>query len=185
MAKVILASNSPRRKEILEKFGIDFKVVKSDYEEKDVYPTPKDTVTAYARGKAESVFYATGKPKDTIVLGADTVVCIGNEIIGKPKDKADAVCTLKKLSGKTHTVVTGYCLISRDKSVVNAVASHVTFNELADEEICDYVDRFKPFDKAGSYGVQDDFPLIKEISGSFYNVMGLPIEDIKEALKKF
>lgn len=183
--KIILASNSPRRKEILEKFGIDFITIKSDYEEKDVYPAPIDTVKAYALGKAENVFNGLGMPKDTVVLGADTVVCIDNEIIGKPSDKADAIFTLKKLSGRTHAVITGYCLISRNKSIVDAATSHVTFNKLTDEDIEDYVNKFKPFDKAGSYGVQDDFPLIKEIRGSYYNVMGLPIEDVKEALKSF
>ena len=181
---IILASNSPRRKEILTEFGYKFSVVKSNFEETDLSESPVDTVIAFAKGKATEVFLrlkAKGE-KNLTVIGADTVVCLNGKILGKPKDAADAINTLKMLSGKEHTVITGYAVISDNAQVLGFDKSTVLFNDLSERLIKEYVATGKPLDKAGSYGVQDGFGLVKKVSGSVYNVIGLPIEKIKPLL---
>lgn len=183
--ELILASNSPRRKELLERFGFKFKTVKSDYAEKDTGLSPADTVKTFATGKAEYVFDTLKDKSDAVVLGADTVVVMDGKILGKPADKTDAVKTLKLLSGKTHSVLTGYAIISDKKRETGCVETKVTFNFLADELINRYVNSGLPLDKAGSYGIQDGYNLVKSYDGSFYNVVGLPIDIIETRLKDF
>ena len=123
---------------------------------------------------------------DSILLTADTIVVCDGEILGKPRDAEDACSMLRKLSGKTHQVYTGYCLQKGDKTVSGTVCSDVTFKELSDEEITHYVNEYKPFDKAGAYGIQEwiGYIGITGIRGSYYNVMGLPVQRIYEELKK-
>ena len=182
--KLILASASPRRKEILTTNGYNFDVVVSDYEEKETVLSPKKLVEFFALKKAEQVcdsFLEEG----VVVLGADTVVVYKGEVLGKPKNEKDAVKTLKKLSGKTHKVITGYALIGSEKVFVGRVTSKVKFNKLTDEIINDYVATGSPLDKAGSYGIQDNFGIVKSYSGSLNNIIGLPIEEIEKQLKKF
>lgn len=183
--KLILASNSPRRKELLDRFGFKFKTITSDYAEKETGLSPADTVKTFATGKAENVFDALKDKSDAVVLGADTVVVMEGKILGKPADKTDAVKTLKLLSGKTHSVLTGYAIISDKKREIGYSETKVTFNLLSDELITDYVNSGLPLDKAGSYGIQDGYDLVKSYDGGFYNVMGLPIDIIEPRLKDF
>ena len=177
---IILASNSPRRKEILTEFGYDFTVVKSDFAETEINADPVKTVLEFAKGKAESVVKRVHK--GDIVIGADTVVYFDGKILGKPKDTFDAVKTLKALSGKIHTVFTGFAVLSDKIKVLGLDRSEVKFNNLSDEVIAEYVKTGKPMDKAGSYGIQDGFPLVERVNGSFYNVIGLPIEKLKPVI---
>ncbi len=179
--KLILASNSPRRKELLSEFGFKFDIIASDFNENGAFLTPAQTVKSFAYGKAKSV-----KEKiscDCVVLGADTVVVLDGVILGKPKDEADAFNTLKSLSGKTHSVLTGYAILSNEVTIIDYSETLVTFNELSDELISDYVKTKLPLDKAGSYGIQDGFNLVKRYEGSFNNVVGLPVEIIEKKLK--
>lgn len=183
--KIVLASNSPRRKDILSREGVDFKVIKSDFEESSKETDPLKLTVELAYGKAFDVFNRLSEKKDVVVLGADTIVYLNGEVLGKPKDKLDAVKILSRLSGNTHTVVTGYALISENKTVKGYDKTLVTFNDLTKEEIVNYVEKALPLDKAGAYGYQDGYNLVKSIKGSSDNVIGLPIEKIKEELKKF
>ena len=183
--KLILASNSPRRKEILEKFGYRFTVIKSDYEEKEDIFDPRLLVKTFAEKKAESVFSSLSEAEkdEAVVLGADTVVVLKGKILGKPKDDRDAVNMLKSLSGRTHLVLTGYAVITGGKTFSGVAETKVVFNTLTDKFITDYVATGSPLDKAGAYGIQDG-ALVKKYVGSFYNVIGLPIEEIAPILER-
>ncbi len=181
--ELILASNSPRRKEILSKMGYSFTVVPSLFDENDVNFPPQDTAKELAYLKAKEVFDRLNK-NDIAVLGADTTVCLNENILGKPKDREEAFSMLSALSGKTHEVITGYAIITKDKTYRGAEVSEVTFNELSNSFINEYLDDAKPFDKAGSYGIQDGYDLVKNLKGSFDNVVGLPSEKIGSLLKE-
>ena len=159
--KLILASNSPRRKNFLTEYGYDFSVVPSDFNETGECETPKQTVEFYAYSKAKDVFDKLND-NGAVVLGADTIVCLDGVILGKPKDKQNAVEMLKNLSGKTHQVITGFAIIKNGEQIIDSVTTEVTFNALSDEVIKSYVDTGSPLDKAGSYGIQDGFGLVKE-----------------------
>jgi len=182
--RLILASNSPRRKELLKNAHLDFVVISSDYEEKSFSLDPIETAKSFAKGKAESVFNALETKTDAIVLGADTVVFLDDTILGKAKSKSDAVKMLKRLSGKTHTVITGYYIKTVEASYSGCVKTDVTFNDLDDDVINAYVDSGLYEGKAGSYGIQDSFPLVKCYEGSLSNVIGLPVEVVVPILKK-
>ena len=181
--QLILASNSPRRREILKDAGFDFEVIVSDFEEKDVALSPIETAINNALGKAQATFDNLGN-KNAVVLGADTVVFYNNTLLGKPKDSEDAVKMLKTLSGNTHTVVTGYAIITQNGTLSGFSESKVTFNSLKKEQIDKYVKSGKPLDKAGAYGIQDGYDLVKNFEGSLNNVIGLPIEQIAPILKE-
>ncbi len=179
--KLILASNSPRRKEILKNNGFIFDVIPSNIEETPPKnASPEEYVKYLAKLKATDVYL---KHKN-VVLGADTIVVLNNKILGKPKDKFDAYQTLKNLSNNTHAVYTGYCIISQNKKIVGLEKTYVTFNNLSDELINDYISKELCFDKAGSYGIQDGFPFVAKIEGDYDNVVGLPINKIKRILKE-
>ncbi len=191
--KLILASNSPRRKELLAGLGIPYDVfVLQDIDESYPDTLPANEVAEYiARKKAKAYKNITppnweGTGEGLLFLTADTVVVCDGEILGKPRDADDACAMLRKLSGKTHQVYTGYCLLKGDKTVSGTVCSDVTFKELSDEEITHYVSKYKPFDKAGAYGIQEwiGYIGITGIRGSYYNVMGLPVQRIYEELRK-
>ena len=183
--KLILASASPRRKEILSKEGFDFEIVKSDYEEKGFSSNPYKTALTFAYEKAKDVFNKLGD-SDSIVLGADTVVYLKGEILGKPIDREDAKRILNNLSGNKHKVITGYALISKNKTIVGYDKSTVIFNKLSESQIESYLDSNLYVGKAGAYGLQDgEFNFVKKYVGSMNNIIGLPIEKIKKALKKF
>ncbi len=182
--KVILASASPRRRELIKQTGVDFTVIPSDAEEiADRSLPPHIYVERLAELKASSV--AANVPGT--VLGADTVVVFEGEIIGKPSSRECAVKTLKRLSGKCHMVITGYCVIygeNHEKRKVGHAESKVYFNDLSNEMIEEYVATGLPMDKAGSYGVQDGFPIVAKVDGSLSNVIGLPVEDLTEIFKE-
>ena len=191
---LILASNSPRRKELLAGLGIPYDVfVIKGIDESYPADLPAPEVAEYiARKKAAAYKNITppnweGTGEGLLFLTADTVVVCDGEILGKPRDADDACSMLRKLSGKTHQVYTGYCLQRGDKCVSGTVCSDVTFKELSDEEITHYVSEYKPLDKAGAYGIQEwiGYIGITGIRGSYYNVMGLPVQRIYEELKKF
>lgn len=181
---IILASKSPRRKEILELLGIEFKIIPAKNEEEIPTNMPvKYGVTQVAYLKAREVFYLY---PDCTVLGADTVVVIDGEILGKPKDKQEAFSMLKKLSGKTHEVITGVALIKKGKITMFSESAKVTFMKLTDQEINDYIESGEPFDKAGSYAVQGkSAKFIKKIDGDYYSVVGLPCHKLYHVLKNF
>ena len=191
--KIILASNSPRRKELLAGLGIPYDVfVLQGIDESYPDTLPANEVAEYiARKKAKAYRNENAKLSIincqlSIILTADTIVVCDGEILGKPHDADDACAMLRKLSGKTHQVYTGYCLQTADKTVSGTVCSDVTFKELSDEEITYYVEKYKPLDKAGAYGIQEwiGYIGITGIRGSYYNVMGLPVQRIYEEIKK-
>lgn len=184
---IILGSNSPRRKELLQGLGIPFEVlVIQGIDESYPDTLPAEEIAEYIAVKKAKPY----EVKDgNIVLTADTVVVCDGEVMGKPKDEADAHRMLRKLSGKTHQVYTGVCITSptlSDGPVSFTVCTDVTFKHLSDEEILHYIRQYKPFDKAGAYGIQEwiGYIGITGIKGSYYNVMGLPVQRIYEELKK-
>ena len=185
--KIVLASNSPRRKELLAGLGIDFEVrVLPDIDES--YPETMaalDTAEYIAGKKAAA--YQSVMADDELIITADTVVIVGDEVLGKPADADEARSMLQKLSGRTHQVVTGVCLTTRQQSAHFSVRTDVTFKPLTDSEIQYYIEKYKPFDKAGAYGIQEWIGYIgcTGLHGSYYNVMGLPVQRIYTELQKF
>lgn len=182
---LVLASNSPRRKEIMHNAGYDFsvKVVPTD-ESFSSDMLVEEVPIFLAKTKAECF---RKDLKDEIILCADTVVIVDNEILNKPANVAEATEMLKKQSGRVHKVVTGVCIMTQEETISFSDTTFVYFKELTDWEIDYYIERCKPFDKAGSYGVQDFIGMIgiPRIEGSFYTVMGLPIHRVYEALEKY
>ncbi len=182
--KLILASNSPRRKELLAGLGVPFEVrVLQDIDEHYPENLPVNEVARYiAKEKADA--YRRIVAADKLIITADTVVIVGDEILGKPVDEADAVRMLKLLSGRTHQVMTGVCLLTAEKERCFDVTTDVTFKALTDEEIHYYVNRYRPFDKAGAYGIQEwiGYIGVTGLNGSYYNVMGLPVQRIYQEL---
>jgi len=186
MVRLILASNSPRRKKILNDLGLEFEVIPSNYEEKLETDTfSYDLIEDLATQKALDVVRRVGK--DEIVLGADTVVVLHNKILGKPKDKDDAFRMLRELSGQTHMVVTSLCGINTKLNTARLLSttSYVRFKELSDDLINYYIDEFKPLDKAGSYGIQE-LPdgILDKYEGSFDNIVGLAPEAVSAILEQ-
>lgn len=184
MRKFILASQSPRRAELLKYLDIPFSIVPSDIDETiDFSQPPIEEIKRLAYKKAKDVL---SRNENALVLGADTVVVVDNEILGKPKDKEEAFSMLKKLANRKHQVITGVCLISQDKTDAFASVSEVYFHDLSDDEILSYIENEKPFDKAGAYGIQGKAALfIERIDGDYYSIMGLPIALIYQHLKAF
>lgn len=185
--KVILASNSPRRSELLSTLNIPFeiKVLKGINEDYPQNIATIDVARYIAENKAQQ-YYQSLKTNDLIIT-ADTVVIVDNQILGKPSDKDDAIKILKLLSDKTHLVVTGVCLKKENKTISFKDITEVTFKKLLDNEIDFYVNHFKPFDKAGAYGIQEWIGCIgvTGIKGSYFNVMGLPIHKVYQQLSLF
>ena len=180
---LILASMSPRRREILALAGFEFTVHPADIDESVPDGTPADSaVIMTAQKKAEAVLpYAS---EEDVILAADTVVCLDGVIIGKPATTDEAVKTLRTLSDRTHTVYTGYCLLKGGKRISGVEATNVTFRELDDNEIADYVASGEPMDKAGAYSLQGrGCTFAKRIDGEYFNVIGLPICTIHNCLK--
>ena len=184
--KLILASASPRRKELLEKLDLPFVVRPVDTDE--FYPESlpaKDVAGFLARHKAQTVRQRLREGE--IMITADTVVVLGNQILGKPENHAHAVAILNHLSGKQHRVYTGICLTSTEKQICFTEVSTVHFRHMEGEEIEYYINRYKPFDKAGGYGIQEWIGdvAIDRIEGSYNNIVGLPSHKLYEALKAF
>lgn len=183
---IFLASKSPRRKKLLHQLNLKFKVLSVEIDEnRKGNELPGKMVKRLAVEKLD----ASKHMVDTgIIITADTIVVLNGEILGKPESKSDAVKMLKKLSGKTHTVYTGFALhnTESDKTIIDFEKTYVTFRKLGTNEISDYINTGSPMDKAGAYGIQDDFGavFVKKISGDYYNVVGLPIARLYANLLK-
>lgn len=184
---IILASNSPRRKELLAGLGVKFDVrLIADIDE--TYPDnikSHDVAEYIAKKKADA--YKQSIASNELIITADTIVILGDEIFGKPLNADDAYAMLQKLSGKTHQVITGVCLLTKNEQRVFRVTTDVTFKELEMEEIKYYVDNYKPFDKAGAYGIQEwiGYIGVTSLNGSYFNVVGFPVQRIYTELQKF
>jgi septum formation protein len=184
--KYILASKSARRIKLLKQIGLKFKSVDSNFDELELsYYNPVNLVLHNSENKAEIV---AKKFSNEIVIGADTIVVINNKILNKPANLSEAARYLSELSGNIHTVFTGLCVIDLklNKKIMGFEKTHVHFRIIPDDEIQYYVNKFKPLDKAGAYGIQDDFGclFIKKIVGDYYNVVGLPLVNLFNILKR-
>ena len=182
--KVILASASPRRRELIENLKIDFEAKTADCEE-EVIPGehPRDTVMRLSLTKAQWIAERESEP--AVVIGADTVVAIDDKILGKPSDEAEAAEMLRTLSGRTHTVYTGIAVIGGGKTVSEYVATDVTFYKLSERQIENYISTGEPMDKAGAYGIQKYGSLLVEgIHGDYFNVVGLPVSRLSRILSE-
>ncbi|MBO4431089.1 MAG: septum formation protein Maf [Bacteroidaceae bacterium] len=185
--KVILASNSPRRKELLEGLGINFEVrTLSNIDESYPDTLKGEDIPMYISGKKAEA-YKQGMADDEMIITADTIVYDHEQVLGKPKDRGEAMRMLRELSGHAHEVITGVSIVTKEKTTQFASTSKVTFAELTDKEIAYYVDTYKPYDKAGAYGIQEwiGYVAVTRIEGSYFNVMGLPIQRLYTELKQF
>ena len=184
---IILASASPRRHELLRQLGIDFKVVVRPVKEEYPSGMKGDDIAMHLSAIKADAFERTFFSGHTMIITADTIVCLEGAVLGKPAVREDAISALKQLSGKMHQVITGVHIRTLEKEVNFAVSTDVYFKQLREDEILYYVDHFKPYDKAGSYGIQEwiGYIGIEKINGSFYNVMGLPVLRLYEELRKF
>lgn len=183
--RIILASQSPRRRELLGGLGIEFSVeAAKDSDESYPEDLPHDAIPAFlARRKSET--FQRQLSQNEILITADTLVFLDEKVLGKPESREEAFEMLRLLSGRKHHVLTGVCLRTREKTVSLTDTTEVVFEEMSDDEINYYIDNYKPFDKAGSYGIQDWVGLssISSINGSYFNVMGLPVHQVYQALK--
>ncbi|MBQ2841859.1 MAG: septum formation inhibitor Maf [Clostridia bacterium] len=184
MKKLILASSSPRRRELMATAGLDFEIIVKDVDESIPEGTlPVEAAKITAKKKALAVAYDY---PGRIVVGADTIVVAGEKILGKPADKADACAMLRMLSGREHEVITGVCIVCDGKQEAFAQVSKVKFYDLTDEEIEAYVATNEPMDKAGAYGIQGrGCTLVEKIEGDYFNIVGLPVAETVRKLKKF
>ncbi|MEZ4777075.1 MAG: Maf family nucleotide pyrophosphatase [Bacteroidia bacterium] len=183
--KIILASQSPRRQQLLRDMGFTFEtVVRPSDEHIQENLSPKEVAISIAQSKAENY---RDLSHDHIIITADTIVVSGDEIMGKPANRQDAVDMLRKLSGKTHSVISGVTILYKEQFHSFAEETFVSFRTLDDEEIYYYADHYKPYDKAGAYGIQEWIGMIgvRAIEGDFYNVMGLPAGRLYAELKSF
>lgn len=188
MKKFILASASPRRKEILEAAGLDFDILVSEADEESVPRDvpPKLYVQELALLKAAAAAKTVLKSKQSLIISADTIVTLDGKILGKPSDTDNAKEMLRMLSARTHEVYTGYCImrISDGKTVCNSVCTQVKFKELTDDTIDSYIATGEPMDKAGAYGIQGRGSVLADsISGDYFNVVGLPVSALSDTLK--
>ena len=184
--RIILASRSPRRQQLLRDLGLRFEVVEIDYDES--FPENlKGEVAAISLAKGKSDSFRNFLSDSEIVITADTIVWCNNKVLGKPVDYEDARRMIRELSDNTHEVITGVNLLSAKKEVSFAETTRVTFKELSDEEIDYYIKEFKPFDKAGAYGIQEwiGIAACSRIEGSYFNVVGLPVQRVYQELMKF
>ncbi len=184
--QVILASNSPRRKELLGGLGISFKVrTIQDIDESYPDTLRGEEIPIYISGKKAEAYRQT-MADDELIITADTIVYDNNKVLGKPRNREEAIHMLRELSGHAHEVITGVSIVTKEKTVQFASTSKVFFTALTDEEIAYYVDAYQPFDKAGAYGIQEwiGFVGVTRIEGSYFNVMGLPIQRLYTELKK-
>ena len=184
--RIILASNSPRRQELLKGLELNFEVITIPDLDESYPETLKGEEIPLFLARKKSKAYTSYLQNNELIITADTIVWFENQVLGKPESREDAIRMLQIMSGKTHQVFTGVCVKTKEKEVSFCVASDVRFARLTDEEIVFYVDKYKPFDKAGSYGVQEwiGYIGVEYICGSFYNIMGLPVQRLYRELKK-
>jgi septum formation protein len=185
MKKIILASHSPRRKQLLQWAEVPFDIMIKETDES--YPadlSPAEVAIHIAKNKAKAVRLLQGD--EVPILSADTIVVLDKQIIGKPAGREQAINILTKLSAKKHQVITGVCILFKNEEIVFADITEVEFHQLSAEQIFFYVDNYKPYDKAGAYAIQEWIGVIgiKSINGDFYNVMGLPVSRVVNALDK-
>ena len=184
---IVLASKSPRRQELMKGIGLEFSVITKDVDES--YPSNMSVydVAPFLSLKKAKAFNDEELPENYMVITADTVVIVDDMILGKPKDEADARGMLGRISGKKHSVVTGVTVCTKEKVKTFSATSKVSFEVLDEEEIRYYVDTYKPFDKAGSYGIQEwiGYIGVNSVEGSYFNVMGLPTQKLYKLLKTF
>ncbi len=192
IGKIILASQSPRRKQLLEWAEIPFEIIVPDTDESyDYNLSPSEVAMNIAENKAltvkKKIMDSNANVNGYTILAADTIVVLGNKIIGKPSGREDAINTLTQLSGKTHAVITGVCLLSTGHKKVFSDETFVEFHRLTQSQVEYYVDTYKPYDKAGAYAIQEWIGVIgiKSINGDFYNVMGLPVSRVVKELEGF
>lgn len=188
MTKYILASNSPRRKELLENLDIKIEVIVLPSVDES-YPStlPKSEVPLYIAKKKAMAHQHLIEDDSTVLITADTIVLFNDKVYGKPKSEDEAKQMLRELSSNTHLVITGVCLLSNRKEKSFSVTSEVSFSELTDDEISYYVTKYKPLDKAGAYGIQEwiGHVAVQNICGSYFNIVGLPVQRVYSELKKF
>ena len=185
--EIVLASNSPIRKELLQRMGVNFKV-RTLFGIDESYPDSlrgEDIVCYISRNKAKA--YQSSMAPNELLITADTIVYVDGEVMGKPKNAEQAKEMLHKLSGKTHQVITGVTIVTAKRTENFGVTSQVKFTNITDEEINFYVDNYLPFDKAGAYGIQEWIGIVavEEIKGSYFNVVGLPVQRLYQKLKTF
>ena len=186
MVKLILASNSPRRRELLSGLGLDFEVrVLQGIDESYPADLREGDIPLYI-SRAKAQVYLSSLSEDELLITADTIVWLDGEVLEKPKDEADACRMLRELSGKTHQVFTGVCLTTKEKQVAFSCRTDVTFARLDEEEIQHYVETYRPLDKAGAYGVQEwiGYIGVERVEGSYFNVVGLPVQRLYQTLKQ-
>lgn len=184
--KLILASASPRRRMLMQDAGFQFEVRTKNTEENYPADLKVEEIPLYLAKLKAAPFYKELKD-DELLITADTIVSIDAKMVGKPEDREDAVRILKQLSGRKHTVVTGVCLTTNERQKSFSSFTDVYFRQLSEDEIIYYIDTFKPFDKAGAYGIQEwiGYVGVERIDGSFYNVMGLPVQALYKELQNF
>ena len=182
---IILASNSPRRRELLAGLDLEFEVKVLDGIDESYPDMPRQLVAQYIAGKKADAYLATLNESD-LVITADTVVIVDNDILGKPNDEQEAKAMLRRISGRSHKVVTGVCLLTPDARREFSVSTDVTFKPLTDEEIDYYVEHYHPLDKSGAYGIQEwiGYVGVTALNGSYFNVMGFPVQRIYSELMK-
>lgn len=183
--KIVLCSNSPRRKELLKGLGLNFqtRIIDGIDESYDKSLPGEDIAKMISEKKAES--YKAAMSSDELIITADTIVYVDGEVLGKPQNKIDAARMLKMISGKCHDVITGVCLLTSNKRISFSVKTKVSFAQIADDEISFYIENYKPYDKAGAYGIQEwiGYIGVDSIQGSYFNVMGLPVQRLYSELK--
>lgn len=183
--KIVLCSNSPRRKELLKGLGLNFqtRIIDGIDESYDKSLPGEDIAKMISEKKAES--YKTTMYSDELIITADTIVYVDGEVLGKPQNKIDAARMLKMISGKCHDVITGVCLLTSNKRISFSVKTKVSFAQITDDEISFYIENYKPYDKAGAYGIQEwiGYIGVDSIQGSYFNVMGLPVQRLYSELK--
>ena len=185
MPEIILASQSPRRKQLLEWAEIDFDIIVADTDESFPKDLSSEQIAIHIASEKAKAVHA--KARNKIIIAADTIVVLNDEIIGKPIDRNDAIRILNRLSGSHHKVITGVVILQGNKKKSFADTTDVEFHPLAQRQIEFYVDKYKPYDKAGAYAIQEWIGVvgIKSVTGDFYNVMGLPVSRVVQELSKF
>ncbi len=184
--KIVLASKSPRRQELLNGLNVKFTSISKEVDETYPFDMPSDEVAEFLANK-KAVAYENNLTDNTLIITADTIVIVEGKILEKPSDEQEAANMLSQLSSKAHEVMTGVCVKSTNKTISFSVTTKVYFKELSVKEIFHYVQHYKPFDKAGSYGIQEwiGYIGVNKIEGSYFNVMGLPVFELNKVLMEF